>query len=779
MSCTRTHFKDPKENPILLFPKQRPHPSELADQCLFKILRCCYCRSCCGENPSWALKSEELNKLYINEYENVVDQQEQRRSHEIDREHLDNSTQSPLQSSNDQETFPLINSKELSIDGSGFDGLFVDDLPILTPILLDGEQVNPQLSSYAHTGLKLSRITQRILREIKSVTQDLEKDREFLKDSNGGVSPNDDHEWLQPYLHKLKSLQKYLSNTHSDSPSLKLDSNILNENFSRIIFPYPSKSFGGEIGFWSKDTNLIQRYGPLPGSFQHHLTRGTLFKCFLHHIVLAEHPLMNAEERHSAYLKELFSQYCSMFQQKTLEFMAQRIQTLCLQMSECLSGPSFDPNYQFSDEEFQEFELCYQDLVYFLPSLNELTRHTHAITSNLYNAWKDMKEIRRRQTFNTTPLSIKIKRMRSNYGTPPPVASSRMRRRVDDAINNNTSPRSNDGKTPRDQQPDIDSTVWQNFCANISLLSKQIPKVHDLLQKRNETITPKPQDIPSSEDTPTLQTNSSFTNQPQTPFPSNQTPNITSPHDSIHQTQIKTNEDYNKESKLLLQSIQELTSLPGIIPAFAIQLSENGVVTPDSQLPIIELKRRQLLKSIKYRLVIKINGNIVKILHNRSISFPSFVIDLRNYFEAKVLTMPTEVSIDIYAKQQTVFESFKDQYLSTILLPIPGSRTHASLIQRNHHHSLGNSSSNNSSSSFEIHYTHNITSMYGGFYFTSNILHHNQNSWLHWLLSLYSIINQTNSDGNSATHTSLPHGTRTFVSLVKLKLFLTFSNYSF
>lgn len=163
---------------------------------------------------------------------------------------------------------------------------------------------------------------------------------------------------------------------------------------------------------------------------------------------------------------------------------------------------------------------------------------------------------------------------------------------------------------------------------------------------------------------------------------------------------------WTRDKEKLLDTIKLIHNLGGFIPTYAIQLSDNHPITPDNELPPLELKRRNLLKNLKFKLRVRVNGKVVTMTDYQFLSYPTFSINFQSYFEMKFLSLPREVCVDILSP---------DRLISTLYLPIPGTRVVHTAFAHNNLSSFGSSSSG-----LNQYYTHNMAPVYGGFGFTSH-----------------------------------------------------------
>ncbi|RYG64976.1 hypothetical protein EON64_12890 [archaeon] len=175
-----------------------------------------------------------------------------------------------------------------------------------------------------------------------------------------------------------------------------------------------------------------------------------------------------------------------------------------------------------------------------------------------------------------------------------------------------------------------------------------------------------------------------------------------------------------KELMLLASFVRDLTKpLTSLLPSYILQLNELTNITPYTLLSKEEIERRESVTQMTYKLVLKINQQVVTstkyMVHSElgsafggeiggatnlgHIILPGFVIDYKKYLEVMVYTMPRDLCVDVYCRiDNKVLNSY--MHINTIHIPIPSHTT----------------------SRTQTHYTHSITAKYGGYSFVSDSL---------------------------------------------------------
>ena len=428
------------EDPTIL-PHSRPDVQPYVDLCTNKALCCCYYCSGCQDRFDSDLRLQHDPIALEDEYDAYCERRVHRWHQDI----------RPNADRGDLETTPLINNRPTSgdnvpyeeVEGDEVDGIYQDISPILIPVLLQGESVSQSITAMTGRNIALSRVTQRLLREIKSDA--MKHTTQIEANQTGNQEPGTNPQTqpaaagaatgatIPPIQSIHSNLLKFID-LYENEPILKVISSPLDYSYKQVVLPEVTRIYGGQLGQWSNqemNSNgtqaLQQRLGPLPGSFQFHGSKGSLLKLFLFQIMLQEHPYMNSEERIYASLKDMFNQYSLVFEQKTIEFLAFRVQRLCAELGEFVSKIlTHKQKYQggrggiegpdvFYEEEYEQLQACYNEVLESVPALNEVTTSLHVLTSKVYQEWQQLKDIRKNQSFVSTPAVLRIRKLKSNF----------------------------------------------------------------------------------------------------------------------------------------------------------------------------------------------------------------------------------------------------------------------------------------------------------------------------------------------------------------------------
>jgi len=571
-----------------------------------------------------------------------VDSQELRSFHDqlIDRDATSSSTTAVAASSSDRR-----------------DGIYRPAVPPLAMMLLEGEHVPMEIANFSARNLDLSRVTQRLLRDVKgriesggtrrlwqSMVPGLSRRREG-DTSSTPLLDDPSHQHQSSAVKSAVPGEVHLLKCLSNAPMLRVIEDPYIGTSAQPQFPAAAVSYGGQIGHWAVEASSSDRVGALPKGWSARRGGGgqrATFRLHLHQLLLTDHPLMSAEERRFADLKIVYAQYRALFEQKTLEYLTQRLLALISELANSVSSLN---DYQMEvqsldDQPYQAAEVdalrgIYRDLIETIPALNELNSAMDSLSASVYAGWRDIQLIRRSNSdICNTGAVLTVRKVNSNLAAP--VGG------------------------------DAGGQFWETFRA--SLLD--IPRLVEAAQKiffradnskiakggEDEAALLNPQDSPRG---------SEF---------------------SAPQLALKaSDEQLNKQVALartvnaIRESVQTLVDSNGLIPQYALRLREDGAITPDNQLPASEAKRRACLRSTRLKAVLKVNGSTVTATEYRPLSMqPSMSFEFNQFFEFRIFFQPRDISFDLYSRRSDSW-SAADVFLANIAIPFPGQYLRPSL----------------------------------------------------------------------------------------------------
>lgn len=703
-SIVALHFSQPwftgtsVENPDLVFP--RPHPDNLLNVLCANCSRTCYnttnqCQDCCawcGGNmvmrppPMSTASSSPHQPLFfdVDERNMLDDRLDKRRTRIVDvnryleRRRLARDEEIPEL---DVEAVRLMDPYrgrmyDDDIYGEDEDGIYQEEFPLYTPIVLRGELALPAVAKLVASNQRFSRVSQRILREVKMLT-----DKLALHQQPGGSTE---------YLERLQGAYNRLfhnnfdtsisSSRHDERLCFNMVTNPLDYSRWTLLFqPYNQNSLLNKF-----DRSLLANgQGEHPNeAMLHNMNPEFLLKIFLLQIVLRDHPFMNGEERAYAELKESFTQYSAMFQQKQLEYLANRIAFFAEELTTLIGI-----RRELTEEEAVQLQNCCRDVALFVPMMADASQRVHRLSREVYQLWKDVKERRRQQTFTTTTAYLKAKRVQSLFVVP----SSTMMPHA----GNGPAPEEAAGSSWRAYQEMI-RRLSANFATGMIILRKvQAQYVAEHKHQQEVAAKLRASSILGAASGITAPANASF-------------------------VRVLTEEEGGKMVALVEEAAARLTEADGLFPDLLFQLSDAGVVTSDTLIPVEEVQRRQILRRLQYYAVIKVNGQEVMRTADIRLQYSStFLMDIRRYYEVQLVRIPHRLEVELYGRWPTRWESLwqgGDYHIATVNIPLPKRQLST--------HLMGGSAHQAGSAFNPLHaqYTHQFAPQYGHFFFVSTTL---------------------------------------------------------
>jgi hypothetical protein len=560
------------------------------------------------------------------------------------------------------------------IYGEEEDGIYQEAFPLYSPLLLRGELSLPAIAKLVSTDQRFSRVSQRILREVKLLS-----DKMTLYSTPGASSD---------YLKRLQLAYGRLFHHNFDSTYAyggdeRLCFNMVTDpldysRWSLLFHKYNQdsllKPFDRSLLMNGDGDSLLQNMNP-----------EFLLKIFILQIVLKDHPFMNGEERAYAELKEVFTQYSSMFQQKQLEYLANRVAYFAEELSNLINI-----RREMTEEEAVQLQNCCRDIALLVPMMADASQRVHRLSQEVYTLWKDVKERRRQQTFTTTSAFVKARRVHSLFVVP----------------SSTTMPSGTGQQQHFESGEDAPGSSWRhfqdmlrklkiNFAAGMILLRKV--QAQYLAEHRQQ------QEIASK-----LRASSLL----------GATSGITVPANASF-VSVLTEEESQKTLKLVEEAVTKLTEADGLFPDLILQLSDNGILTSDTLIPEEEVQRRQILRRLQYYAVVKVNGQEVMRTADLRLQFASsFILDIRRYYELQLIRIPSSLEIDIFGRWPNYWESFwhgGDYHIASVSIPLPKRQLPA-------HLQGGGQVTSGGFNPLHAQYTHNFAPQYCNVFFMSSVL---------------------------------------------------------
>jgi hypothetical protein len=525
------------------------------------------------------------------------------------------------------------------------DGLYNDNPPLLAGMLLDAEHVPASIAQLSAANLQLSRATQRILRDLVGGIQ-ARHVRKKWKDMNR--TPSRQEEVAQPWQRPEIPGEVHLLQQLNTAPVLQIIENPVAGGNTQPLVPKPSLSFGGQLGQWGADGSLADKFGALPVGWSGR--RGgqrAKFKLHLHQLLLTDHPLMSHEERQVVQLKAVYAQYRSLFEQKVLEFLTQRLFALIEELQRMVH---VSESRELDEEETQALKGVYRDLIDTLPALNKLNEAVDSLSSSVYESWREVQDSRLRSGIARTTAELTVRKVKSNLVAPVDEPGGRLRRRQ------------------ADEQPliDVDSGAeeplspsgefWNALKKSLQAAPQLVRSAQDILFKEDSAVAEDAEDAAEQDRPP---------------------PDTARGSVGGSQVAIVANEQQRSKQaalarvvKVVSHAVDRLVENGGVIPKYALRLSETGQQTPENQLDAAELKRRAVLRNMRLRAVVKINGKVVTSTLHHTLKPATLSVEFNRCFEFRVLHQPMSVTVDLFTSEVGGW-STSDVYLATVSVPFP------------------------------------------------------------------------------------------------------------
>jgi len=330
------------------------------------------------------------------------------------------------------------------------------------------------------------------------------------------------------------------------------------------------------------------------------------------------------------------------------------------------------------EDETAELRGIYRDLIETLPALNELNKAVDGLSAGVYQGWRELLAIRRKSgEVICTTADLCVRKVKSNLVAPSAAAAGAEAGGTAsvgerEARSSGNSVASGVGKGVVDSGGgNLWSTLQRNL-TNTPALLQQAQEIlfHDDLH---------PSLFPSS-DSAVLAARQQEQEVQESPRGS---------EFGGSQAVMRANEEQRARKaslerviKVMGDAVGQLLRSNGLIPQYALRLTEDGKpLTPDNQLPVQEVKRRALLKSLRVKINVRVNGTVVTSSDYYPLrlqqSSSELSVDFNKFFEFRVLTQPNDVVLDLYTNTANSWSM--DTYVSSIPIPFPGQSHSSSL----------------------------------------------------------------------------------------------------
>lgn len=667
-------------HPVLVMPAPHPHTSKIISDCFGSLTRCCSDQEYFPhyEELKWGEEEEAAGAVLTAKVRNPDSVIRTNRRREQEKEigysemewllsgsGSEGGQQEGTIGSFDQYASPL--DAEMSAQYQKDEGLFIARRPLLTSQLMDGEEVCLQIANMVARDLYLSRITQRILRDVCGTELLSKKRKEWLQLEGPPADPNE----RKLYEGNMKLL-KIVNTLHGRGPVLRVFEDPVDEavyepivdnhgydDRDKAVVRKKNKSGRDmhemQFGANSTKTEMLGHIPEWSGQRASRRGRRGILRVHVQSINLTNHALMNAEEKKFIELKKIYSNYRIMFEQQATGYLVYRLHALLHELSR-LSRSDIGV---MSDEAAAEAKIILSDVLETLPSLAELREGLTNLTNDISKCWGQLKEIRKQQRFVST-RAVLIGRplyFLDEAGKAHPNKNSARGKAGDEDEKNGNAEESSD------------SNFYQHLSAEVVHWNSMQDKLEDL---------------------PELVENLCFRLRDHAEHKRNpNTKNITS--DGDHD--VDADSPYGLDFMASVSSLtkQAVKALQGqFLPLMVYRLTNLGLITNDPQrdhlktqsikseingddyhqLDPTEEKRRRDVSNLSIKLVLKVNGRVMTSTEPSPLQWPSYTVNILRSYEFRVFKHLASVTFDIYFCTKGVI-GFNETIVGTIPVPLP------------------------------------------------------------------------------------------------------------
>lgn len=112
----------------------------------------------------------------------------------------------------------------------------------------------------------------------------------------------------------------------------------------------------------------------------------------------------------------------------------------------------------------------------------------------------------------------------------------------------------------------------------------------------------------------------------------------------------------------------------GLIPHYVLRLSEDEQLTPDNLLDAASLRWKLFLRNLKIKVYVNIDEKRVTSTEFFSFRPQAPIVDLKKFFDFRLVHQPSDISLDIVCKRVDSFDQ-SEKYLTSVSIPFPGQQS--------------------------------------------------------------------------------------------------------
>lgn len=362
---------------------------------------------------------------------------------------------------------------------------------------------------------------------------------------------------------------------------------------------------------------------------------------------------MSEEEVAYVALKRLYSQYSKHLRSKAYEYLPYRLLSLIAELRS-LTHPLSTALQDLSPKEYEILvDRLYCDLLETLPVLCEYKATLEDLETNLYSSWRKLVDIRRRQGFVSTRGFLIAKNLQYTNQMPD---RSRERAR-----------KGQEQEEDEEAHPlELNSSAneyWRVLLPELNslpeLMKSAFEKCHlsfGLTTDLSSSSAPNPH-FP----TPNVHSSSALSSPTQTPLKKSYS-SLPPPSSIAKKVQDEKPIQHAKAIEMIESAVEYLTppsdrnpsssSSRSILSSVIYRLSNTGSITPDESVPLDEIERRNKLKRVRIRIVLKVHGQIVATSSNLQLQWPELKVNIDELYELRVLRQTANVVFDIFASYE-------------------------------------------------------------------------------------------------------------------------------
>jgi hypothetical protein len=575
------------------------------------------------------------------------------------------------------------------------EGLYLGRRPLLTSQLMDGEEVGLRIASMVARDLYLSRITQRILREVcgSEVYSRQRKEWAQLAGPPAGLGARE----RELYEGSMRLL-RVVNTLHGRGPVLRVFEDPVDEAVYEAIVDnhgYDGSGGGGggdtkskgqkkaggrdlheqQFGAGSTRADML---GSIPewGGRRGARRRRGILRVHVQTLSFTRHALMNEEELKFVEVKRVYANYRVMFEQQATGYLVYRLHALLMELARATHALHEASSLSAVDDEtIADAKSLLSDVLETLPCLAELRAGLAGLTGQLYAAWGQLKEARKKQKFVSTRA----------------VLTGRPLYFLDEV--GHAYPSRSSGGGDKDKAPEQDGEDEKPFYQHLEAEVVHWNAMQELLL-----------DLPELAENLCLQLRAHAEQKEQRKQKLQQQLKLTTTGgdaaaaagEDASASADSDNAAYNPEfvASVVALTKQSVKDLAGqFLPLMVYRLTNLGHLTDDPQgdhvgvasaaegagaghkepltpLDPLEAARRQSVCGLSVKLVLKVNGRAMTSTEPAPVQWPAYSASILRSFEFRVFKHLASVTLDVYLCTKGLF-GLSESFVGSVPVALP------------------------------------------------------------------------------------------------------------